>query len=62
MKGESDRCELSEPVEQVAQRPEHDNELLPLDMPDWQRQIPDSDGEYPLDPTRDEITWDCEVV
>eukprot|EP00971_Amphidinium_carterae_P130867 2592503-Amphidinium_carterae.1 len=27
-------------------------------MPDWQRQLPDSDGEYPLDPTRDEITWD----
>eukprot|EP00971_Amphidinium_carterae_P349810 6491238-Amphidinium_carterae.1 len=38
---------------------QHDNELLPLDLPDWQRQLPDSDGEYPLDATRDEITWDA---
>eukprot|EP00971_Amphidinium_carterae_P238114 4727091-Amphidinium_carterae.1 len=37
----------------------HDNVLLPLEMEDWERQIPDSDGEYPLDFTHDEISWDA---
>eukprot|EP00971_Amphidinium_carterae_P259730 5153364-Amphidinium_carterae.1 len=37
----------------------HDNELLPPEIEDRQRQIPDSDGEYPLDATYDEVTWDA---
>eukprot|EP00971_Amphidinium_carterae_P160620 3184633-Amphidinium_carterae.1 len=28
-------------------------------MEDWERMLPDSNGEYPLDSTFDEITWDA---
>eukprot|EP00971_Amphidinium_carterae_P166456 3299004-Amphidinium_carterae.1 len=38
---------------------QHDTELLPLEMAEWQRQLSDSDGEYALDPFNGEITWDA---
>eukprot|EP00971_Amphidinium_carterae_P004132 82070-Amphidinium_carterae.1 len=33
--------------------------MLPPEIENWERMIPDSDGEYLLDPIHDEITWDA---